>query len=461
MSYVYIIDIDADMLTIMTWDEVGTPTARGTSLTRALGTESLPLDDFAPVFTLSESLIPGDVLPQVSYRGRLDIDFGMPTPMNEIQEQLLTDFVFTWRFYIDNPLTWNYGSPAFRLLSIAILRLASWDFEVSGAGGDDVQLPLHYTYVPQWKYPKNDQFWFHGFFVSHFPDLTSDSMKRDAVSRVRNYLHETHPRRRGGVRLILISPCHVAFAELNGNQFSVGDNLPLLTSSSAFQCAPGARALLRVLTSNCWKPSQTNREQWQFCSPPEILQSFMDHLSPWDAVAFAQASFVAEEYYYKSVPQLGGIRVRQFRLSIPCCGNRARLEEDGINCAVCYAWYHFQCIGVGLESRPSSKSFVCRRCTEAKAEKDKPSNAFASDHGGINRAAQGQRRTGCQILDGGDARRLELRISEFRDLSGWHNWRLRSTAVPAIKIDGVVLFNGAFSGLAYGLEDGPAVEDGV
>jgi hypothetical protein len=55
----------------------------------------------------------------------LEMGFGTPTPINELQGRLFTDLVFVWRFCVDDPSTWRYDSPVFRVLCIAFLRLAA------------------------------------------------------------------------------------------------------------------------------------------------------------------------------------------------------------------------------------------------------------------------------------------------------------------------------------------------
>ncbi|CAI7650515.1 unnamed protein product [Penicillium bialowiezense] len=62
-----------------------------------------------------------------------------PTALMELQQHFFLDFVFLWRWWIDDPYTWHYGSHVFNAFISAILRIASWDLEVSK--NPDVPLP--------------------------------------------------------------------------------------------------------------------------------------------------------------------------------------------------------------------------------------------------------------------------------------------------------------------------------
>ena len=115
-----------------------------------------------------------------------EIDFGIPTPMNELQERFFTDFVLMWRFYVDDPSTWGYHSPVFKVLCIAFLRLAAWDFEVSF--DSNVELPLSFASIPLWRYPDVNVYWFHGYLVVLQDDVDAQAMINGAVSKAESYL---------------------------------------------------------------------------------------------------------------------------------------------------------------------------------------------------------------------------------------------------------------------------------
>ncbi|OQE91273.1 hypothetical protein PENNAL_c0010G07453, partial [Penicillium nalgiovense] len=80
----------------------------------------------------------------------------LPTVMIELQQQFFLDFIFLWRSWIDDPITWHYGSRVFNAFSRAILRLASWDFEVSY--DCDVPLPINHSLIPSWQFPEGERY---------------------------------------------------------------------------------------------------------------------------------------------------------------------------------------------------------------------------------------------------------------------------------------------------------------
>ncbi|KAJ5326203.1 uncharacterized protein N7506_009305 [Penicillium brevicompactum] len=252
-----------------------------------------------------------------------EIDFGIPTPMNELQERFFIDLVFISRFYIDDPSTWRYNSPIFRVLCVAFLRLAAWDFEVSF--DCNVELPISFASIPLWKYPDTDVYWFHGYLVVLQDEIESMAMINRAVSKAKSYIGDSRLRH-DDVRLIVISPRHLVFVKLSLEVVLASRSLVLLSNYSATQCSPGFRALARILTSNCWKKPHAHREKWPVNMPPEIVQMILRKADPRDAVAFSQASFAAEQCYYASESQFKNIDLRSLKSSIPCCGKRTRLE---------------------------------------------------------------------------------------------------------------------------------------
>lgn len=91
----------------------------------------------------------------------------------ELQEKLFTDFVYIWRFWFDDPLTWYFGSSAVKSFCRAFLCLAAWDFEISRH--PDVRLPVNHTLVPSRPFPQDDIYWFHGFLIILCEDISSES----------------------------------------------------------------------------------------------------------------------------------------------------------------------------------------------------------------------------------------------------------------------------------------------
>lgn len=369
------------------------------------------------------------------------MDFGIPTPMNELQGRFFTDLVFIWRFYVDDPSTWRYNSPIFRVLCVAFLRLAAWDFEVSFEDCN-VELPISFASIPLWSYPDADVYWFHGYLVVLQDDLESIAMINGAVSKAKSYIGNsrlTH----NDVRLIVISPRHLVFVELSREVVLASRSLVLLSNYSATQCSSGFRALARVLTSNCWKKPRAHREKWPINVPPEIVQMILHKLEPRDAVAFSQASFAAEQCYYASESQFKNIDVQSFKSSIPCCGKRTGLETHGICCSECHVWQHLEC--VGLENDSSDYRYVCMGC-QGRAY-------MVLDPGRVNWFSRRKRREGCQVRAEGIVKSLQLRLSKPSHIRPELRFLGNLVSVPPSLIQYTILFNRSFSGLAYGLED--------
>lgn len=288
---------------------------------------------------------------------RLQLEFGIPTAMNELQERIFTDFLFRWNRYLD-PSDWGYTNRDFKSLSMALLRLAAWDFEVTSGSRTDMGKAV----LEQWQYPKTEVFWFHRFLVVIQEDILPVSMKSIAILKARIYLD--HNGANGHVpRLILLSPIHVAFVELRKDGDWCSKSLLLVTSSSAAWCSPGFRALSRVLSSNYQTPigdTAAQFEKWRVALPFEILHMILKLCEPRDAVSFAQASVAVEKCSYTSIPQFKGLAVREFVLSIPCCGEPAGLDVRGLCCAECYAWQHLAC--VGLLHWPPDVQYIYSKC---------------------------------------------------------------------------------------------------
>lgn len=81
-------------------------------------------------------------------------------------------------------MTWYYESRVFNGFSIAILRLASWDFEVSS--DDDVPIPFDSSSIRGWRIPEESRYWFHCFLVMLEPDL--ETSLHNAVARVKAFI---------------------------------------------------------------------------------------------------------------------------------------------------------------------------------------------------------------------------------------------------------------------------------
>jgi hypothetical protein len=448
LDWIYTVDIDAGTLTISSMSEWRGLLAPSPSLPLDLAEiyETYSIDGWTvrkPRYMFGEDIRESNEA-QAKQFETFEMDLGIPSPMNELQGRFFTDLVFVWRFWIDDPSTWRYNSPVFRVLCAAFLRLAAWDFEVSfDSRCSEVELPIDATSIPLWSYPDTDIYWFHGYLVVLQESLQSDAMINKAISKAKSYIGtlDTRPRH-GKTRLICISLRQVVFVELSQEAALASKSLVLLSSSSATQCSPGFRALARVLTSNCWKP-HAYREKWPVNMPPEIIEMIFSKMEPGDAVAFSQAFSVAEQCYYASEFQFKNIDVQSFESSIPCCGKRTRLETHGICCSECYSWQHLECLGLENDSSSSKGRYVCLDCQERE---------MVLDPGGINRFSCRKVREGCQVRANGLLKSLQLRLSKPAHLRPELRSYARLDSVAPSLIDYTILFNHAFSGLAYGLE---------
>ncbi|KAE8167954.1 hypothetical protein BDV40DRAFT_284440 [Aspergillus tamarii] len=446
LDYVYIIDQDAGVFVISLWKELNgslRPTAIRMDLTTLCESSRLFIQDSLeqPKFILSDNIYRSNpsIRKPITFRA-LDINLGIPTPLNELQERFFTDFVFVWRYYIDDPLTWGYSSPVFKVLSIAFLRLAAWDLELSSDA--NVELPISFASIPSWDYPQTNIYWFHGFLIILQEDIELETMINDALEKAKPYIDDLHGHR--DARLVLISPYHVTFVELSYNAVLVSESIALLTNRSAVQCSPGFRALSRIFTSDCWKKSLTDRERWTLNVPSEILYKILHELEPRDTVAFSQASFTATQYYYTSIPQIKDTVVQSFNSSIPCCGRQKGLGNNGVRCPVCYSWWHLACIGA--ESWSSDGQYICMECQGS-------INFTAVHPGGINGVSCRKTREACQISVGGSEKLLQLRLSKPSHLRQELQFLGNLVSIAPSLIEYTILFNSSFSGLAYGLEN--------
>lgn len=373
--------------------------------------------------------------------GTLKMTFGIPSPMNELQAQFFIDFVFLWRFYIDDPLTWKITSPIFKVIMIAFLRLAAYDFVISDTEDVASELPISFSSIPSWTYPESDTFWFHGYLITLQEDTTSNMTITKAMAKAK--IH-TEGSRLEPTRLILLSPQSVAFAEYCHELFLVSKPLTFLSHLSATQCSPGFRALARIFTSGCWREFPLHGEKSLLSEaevPPEIFHMIVQEMDPHNMISFAQASFAAQICYYNSLGQFKHTTVERLELSIPCCGQRIGLEESGVRCSQCYSWQHMEC--VGLEK--INDEYLCKICLESTIP-------GTLEPGGINGFSRQKSRNGCQLRFKGSPRLLQLRVTKPARLREELRLIGNLCKVPLAQIDYSILFNGTFSGLAYGME---------
>jgi hypothetical protein len=87
------------------------------------------------------------------------------------------------------------------------------------------------------------------------------------------------------------------------------------------------------------------REVSSIVLPSEVLGMVLNSIPPYDTVSFAQASFMVENWYYSSLPQLPNMAIHHFDVSIPCCGTRVNSKrKEALCCSNYYAWRHSKCL---------------------------------------------------------------------------------------------------------------------
>ncbi|KAJ5788401.1 hypothetical protein N7457_003391 [Penicillium paradoxum] len=443
LEYIYAADQGADTFTLAMWstvDGIRTPVVLEASLSEIcescrISVESLRQNAALRILDSTED-------PNLEFDSKTlepwNEPSNLPTVMTELQQQFFVDFVRQWQPWFDGVNTWRWGSCAFKALTIAILRLASWDFEVSSSVIDILLSTSHFP-DPVWKFPKEEQYWFHGFFVMLQPDLESPQAFHAAVAGVKVFIDNSGGTPRG-VRSILISPRHVAFVQISGTNIKCSEIMPLLTNSSGSASSPGFRVLAQVLSTDCWKPTLAHRESWGSPLSLEALSRVFHSAEPRDKVALAQASFQAEQIYYNSIPQFEKLSMQKLFLSITCCGKRPGLEESGVRCIKCRAWQHRYC--VGLEFPPPDNSFICAICRE--------NPGFTGlDLLGIDRHSLHHRRKDFIVQIDGSTKCLRNQAWK----PGYFPRRARNGLSEALKINFSIRFNGTFTALAYGIED--------
>ncbi|KAJ5618678.1 Zinc finger FYVE/PHD-type [Penicillium herquei] len=344
-----------------------------------------------------------------------------PTLMFELQQRFFFDFIFLWKGFIDDPFTWKYSHPVFRSFSRAFLCLAAWDFEVTK--GLKEPRPSRSSF-PEWKYPENDVYWFHGVLVILNDDISSPGMIDLALEKGKGFVDESCLHRK--VRCVLLSPMHTVLCEIFEQTIATTKPFPLVTSFAREETSPGFRLLAHVFSTNCFKSNYASSER--FCSrlPREILLSILQESAPKDTVALAQASFKMEELYYASLPQLPYIKdVENMFLSVPCCWKRINPNE-GVVCCQCLTWQHRTCID---DAEDTGKDWTCLRCQEGVNRfKLKPAGIYQYHHNGMRTPHFVLTPTGVKALQ------LPVRKPQPRD---------------PFECDFAIRFNHIFSGLGY------------
>ncbi|KAI9368861.1 hypothetical protein BJX61DRAFT_550061 [Aspergillus egyptiacus] len=444
LDYVYTIDRDAGHLTVVKWDVLDGAIVRRTqraNLTNMQNTSLRSVDSL-----LEDVAGAPELTPDASFGGDVLVDqwlqpSGIHVPLNELQFQLFTHFVFTWRFYFDDMSAWEFPSLLFATLAIGLLRIAAWDFEAV-YDTDTLEIPITFSSVPRWTVPCGDVFWFHGYLIVY---CSSQGITTSAVSRAQDYLTSNN-HGTATVRGIAISIQHIAFFGISNGSRSCSSPIPLVTNTSTLSCSPGFKVLTYMFTSAHPRAALAPREHWAMDLPVEILDMILRALPPLDLVAFAQASMLVEKWYYSCTSQIRGL-MRSFDLSIPCCGRRNSSEAAGAHCSICYAWYHEKCTELTLNAPGDNEIRICPACRE-----NRPCASL--NMGGIYRTYRTKKvlHEGKVLVDG-QPRMLRLRTSK-PSARRPELWLIRTRGPPPPRqINFLIHFGGAFSGLAYGYDE--------
>ena len=243
---------------------------------------------------------------------------------------------------------------------------------------------------------------------------------------------------------IAFSIRRIALFEICNGDILHSPPIPLVTNTSALCCSPEFRILAYIFTSSCWKGFLTKpREYWGVTIPAELFDMILKASTPRDLVSMAQASFLVERWYYSSIPQIYGLKIQNFALSIPCCGKQNTSDSTGVYCSVCYIWSHVEC--TDLSNVPSdTDKYICSTCRE-----NKPCTALKT--GDIHQAYRAKReRKACSVVHGDKTMDFRLQVSKPSS----HRPLIRNYNRPLPRnVDYMIYFNGIFSGLAYGFDE--------
>ncbi|KAL3417194.1 hypothetical protein PVAG01_11194 [Phlyctema vagabunda] len=445
LDYVYTLDLDSAYLTVSFWHREEGDQDTGLSLSmRRLSLNSI---DEASDLSIEALLLKGrnPLLDIFAGQGSLQAEkeykhwetkIRQPSSLNELQYRMFMEFVYQWRFFIDDRTAWQYPSSIlFRRLCNAFLRLAAWDFEISSEC-EVAKLPLGAESFPGWDSPPTEVYWFHGSLVVLCEDLGTSSSISAAVSRARKFVGD------------------IAFVQSSADEIQCSTVFPLLTNSSAMECSAGFRILTYFLTSPYVKEGESNlaaREVSSIALPTEVFGMVLDAVPPYDIVSFAQASFVVENWYYSSLPQLPNMVIHHLDVSVPCYGRRNNSEgKEGVFCSDCYAWRHSECLDPS--ERTLEECYICSKC---RLSRDQANSQPKLIPGAIGRANRRKDRPyGCRVMIGKQEKVLQLRVSAPAVMRPELRLMDRNlTSTPPTQIDYVVLFGGSWSGLAFGLDD--------
>ena len=462
LDYVYTLDLDSAHLTVSFWYREEGDEDPGVLLSmRRLGLDSIYKSSDLSIRALLQDgsnplldISAGRGMSQTEMEHEpWEIMTGQPSSLNELQCRMFMDFVYQWRFFIDDHTIWQYpSSTLFRRLCIAFLRLAAWDFEIS-TDSKIAKLPLGAESFPGWDSPPTEVYWFHGSLVVLCEDLDTPLSISVAVSRARQLIGRLEGRG-NKVNCILLSLVDIAFIQVLADKIQCSRIFPLLTRSSATECSAGFRVLSCFLTAPCVKRGENNlsaREVSSVAVPTEVLRMVLNTVTPYDIVSFAQASFLVEEWYYSSLPQLPNIAIYCLDVAIPCCGRRKISRgKEGVRCSRCYVWRHLECLDPS--ERPQEEWYICSKCRFSIEQAGARPRLMPGAIGRTNRREN--RPDGCRVMVWKQEKVLQLRISApafMRPELRLKDHDLSSTQPN--QTDYVVLFNRSWSGLAFGLDD--------
>lgn len=136
--------------------------------------------------------------------------------------------------------------------------------------------------------------------------------------------------------------------------------------------------------------------------PVEILDMVLNYMSPRDIIQMSRTSFIAQERYYSTIPQLKCLLLRNFKNSVPCCGKRQNLEKNGVYCSSCFVWRHRECATSSHKALDSRD--ICSDCLDG-------NTVLKFDYGGINHMSKRlyRRLQGCEVALEGSPKILQAR----------------------------------------------------
>jgi hypothetical protein len=276
---------------------------------------------------------------------------------------------------------------------------------------------------------------------------SSGQIDTSVATRAKNFASRSDGRV-GVIHGIAISIRHIALFTICNGDISQLAPVALINNTSTVSCSPGLRILAYIFTSDQWGVAVAEpREHWGATLPTELLEMVIETFTPRDLVSMAQASTLAEKWYYSSIPQLRGFKLQGFALSISCCDRRDRRSPAGVYCSVCYSWSHMACIELSYNLITDTDEYICPEC-----QGDRTCNFIET--GGIHQVYRAKRkRQTCSVVRGDKT--LDFRFRDSKPSSRRPElWLIRSHGLPPPRsVDYTIFFSGSFSGLAYGFDE--------